>query len=566
MRGRLGSVGPFAALLAACALAPSHVGAQGVLPGDEPLEMPPLAPAKPPPEALELPPLREPEPAERERLSQGLIVRVERFEVVGSTVFTHEELALATAPWTGRAITSEQLLAARDALTRLYVDAGYVTSGAQIPDQDVAAGVVRVEIVEGTLAEVEVEGNAWFRDIYFRTRLLHAGRAPANLARLEEQLRRFQQDPLIERVNAVLEPGASPGESRLRLAVIEARQYRLRLGAANDRSPAIGGGGGIGEAHVANLLGLRDVLSARTQLGSGLRDVEARFDIPITHWDTRLRLRFRDTRTQIVEEPFEVLDIDASSRTYAVSVGQPVYRTPKDEIWLGVTAERRQSEATLLEVPFCFQLGVTDCEPVVSAVRLSGEWTRRTATDVVAARSLLSFGIDALGSTIDGDPEVPDSNYVAWLGQAQWAHVLPPSLLESHLVLRANTQLASDPLLSIEKFAVGGVRTVRGYRENQLVRDNGVVLSAEVRIPVWRDALGRHLLEVVPFTDWGYAWNVGPDPPINSLTSVGVGLRFQPATWIYGEIFWGARLRQVPNPHDGLQDYGLHMRLLIDVL
>jgi hemolysin activation/secretion protein len=38
-------------------------------------------------------------------------------------------------------------------------------------------------------------------------------------------------------------------------------------------------------------------------------------------------------------------------------------------------------------------------------------------------------------------------------------------------VLRNDLQLAKDPLLPLEQFTVGGASTVRGYRENQLVKD-----------------------------------------------------------------------------------------------
>ena len=45
-------------------------------------------------------------------------------------------------------------------------------------------------------------------------------------------------------------------------------------------------------------------------------------------------------------------------------------------------------------------------------------------------------------------------------------------------------QLTPDPLLPIEQIAIGGIDTVRGYRENQLVVDNGWMTSAELRIPL----------------------------------------------------------------------------------
>ena len=97
----------------------------------------PRSDERPGPEpSLALPPVVE----SSEPGAPGLRIRVERFEIRGSSVFDAATLEAVVAPFQGRAIHSEELLAARDAVTRLYVDAGYVTSGAIVPDQPVDAG------------------------------------------------------------------------------------------------------------------------------------------------------------------------------------------------------------------------------------------------------------------------------------------------------------------------------------------------------------------------------------------------------------------------------------------
>ena len=58
---------------------------------------------------------------------------VREFRTSGNTVIPDRELAEVTAPYAGRAITTEELLDVRDALTRLYVERGYVNSGAIVP-------------------------------------------------------------------------------------------------------------------------------------------------------------------------------------------------------------------------------------------------------------------------------------------------------------------------------------------------------------------------------------------------------------------------------------------------
>src|SRR5437660_555917 len=57
--------------------------------------------------------------------------------VTGSTVFSDSELAEVTAPYTNRILTTEDLERLRLALTLLYVNKGYITSGATIAHQNV---------------------------------------------------------------------------------------------------------------------------------------------------------------------------------------------------------------------------------------------------------------------------------------------------------------------------------------------------------------------------------------------------------------------------------------------
>ena len=201
----------------------------------------------------------------------------------------------------------------------------------------------------------------------------------------------------------------------------------------------------------------------------------------------------------------------------------------------------------------------------------SGAWTWATPRNVIAARSTLSVGLDAFGSTqLDSPPPdseflpLPDSDFLAWLGQAQWAHRLPDSLLNSELIARLDVQIASEALVGIEKFAVGGMRTVRGYRENQFVRDNGVVASLELRIPVLRDRRGRSMVELAPFVDYGHSWNDGPvDELFETIASVGIGLRVSPWKWLNGEFYWGGRLKKAPKLSDDPQNLGIHFAVRI---
>ena len=569
------------ALAALALLAPVALLAQPALPRGlpfEPLRRPgeirPEVPQPGPPEKPEfvLPPL--PVPGEGERLSGGPQIVVREFRVTGSTVFTQAQLAAVTAPYVGHPISSEDLNELRDRLTLLYVDAGYLNSGAVLPDQDVREGVVEYQIVEGRLEDIRVEGNYWFHRSFLESRIRRGAHTPLDVRDLENELQLLQQDPRIRRVDAELLPGDRPGEARLRARFEEALPFTISLEASNYESPSVGAYRGELDVADRNLTGYGDTLRGMGAWTEGLHEYEVGYEIPVTSYDTTLGAWFYYGKSDVVENPFNSLDIDSWSETVGLELRQPVYRTLATEIDLGMTGEWRKSRNFLGGDPFSFSEGTDDGRAVVSVLRFRQDFLYRDLRQVVAARSQLSVGLDVLGSTTNGcvtvevaggcvtnsgvdHHRVPDAKFVAWLGQFQWVRRFEPWAWET--VVRTDLQISSRPLFSLEQFPVGGHQSVRGYRENELVRDNGIASSIEVRIPLWMQAEGTSSIQLAPFADIGNSWNTerGEASP-RTIASVGIGLRGQLTRYLTGQIYWGHRLQSIPDsPNNDLQDDGV---------
>ena len=153
---------PFAVVLALAGLSCAVAHAQLPPPLDPTIrsgEPPPLRreePRPPPPPGQILPPISPAPPRQLEPLPR-VRVFVREIRVVGSMIFSAEDLAKVTAPYVNREVTTEDLEALRLTLTRLYADRGYINSGAILPDQPVAEGVITYQIIEGRLTAIEVE-------------------------------------------------------------------------------------------------------------------------------------------------------------------------------------------------------------------------------------------------------------------------------------------------------------------------------------------------------------------------------------------------------------------------
>jgi hemolysin activation/secretion protein len=568
------------AVALALAFVPPPSSGQVFAPFERPGDVRPEIPEPAPPQRPEftLPPLPTPQ-ADELPLGQRATVEVREIRVTGSTVFSDAEIARVTVPYTERPVGSEELERLRQELTLMYVDAGYLNSGAVLPDQDVREGVVRYRILEGRLTDVAIEGNRWFRSGYLESRILRGAHTPLEVADLELELQLLQQDPRIRRVQAELLPGERPGEARLRARFEEELPFFASLEFSNHDSPSIGEYRIELDLAHRNLTGWGDVLRLNGAWTQGLWDGEAGYEIPFTPWDTTVGAWYRQGKSDVIEEPFDDLDISSRARTVGLELRQPVYRTERSSIELALTAEHRESETYLLGERFPFEEGTEDGRVVVSVLRLRQDWLYRDLHQVLALRSQLSIGLDVLGATNDdcafdltgfcvtppgtSKSEIPDAHFVAWLGQLQWVRRFD-RWWGIETVFRTDLQLASQPLFSLEQFSVGGHQSVRGYRENQLVRDNGLASSLELRIPLWSSgALGLDF-QLAPFFDIGRSWNTNrPEASPRTLMSVGVGLRAGLTRYLRGEIYWGHRLRHVDEPeNDDLQDKGVQFSIV----
>ena len=536
------------------------------------IDLQPLPEYKPepaPPPALTLPPV--PSTPAQERLSSQILVNVKRIKLTGNTVFSDADLKPLIVPYEGRDITSEELQHLRNALSLHYLQQGYINSGAVIPDQDVKDGVIEIKIIEGRLTDVELSGNERLRDSYIRNRLLLNSDQPLNLNHLQQDIQLLQQNRLIDRVNAELAPGLRRGESLLRVLVEESRPYDFGVSFSNRRSPSVGSLLGEVWGTLYNPTGFGDSLYARYGFTEGLDNVDAGYSIPLNAYDTQLQIYLDRSDAEIVEEPFDEADIKSKVRTYGISLTHPFYRTSRSQFHGSINFERRRSENFILGQRFSFSEGPENGKSDISVVRLGLDWLDRGLNHVVSARSVLNVGLDAFDATKNSG-DIPDGQFVSWLGQVQWVQRLKES--NTQVLVRSDLQLTPDALLPLEQFGIGGLTSVRGYRENLLVRDNGWVVSAEVRFPVadlplpwFSDSASNGQLQLAAFFDFGWGWNNKRNTPNPKwIYSPGIGLRWNPNPKINAQLYWGVALKDVDvgGEHD-LQDSGIHFALNVQL-
>ena len=386
--------------------------------------------------------------------------------------------------------------------------------------------------------------------------LLGAG-PPLNVNELQQRLQILQQDGLIERINAALSPGTRPGEAVLKANVQETLPYQAGFSLSNRRPPSVGPD--LGEIFVShrNVTGWGDTFDARYGLTHGVDDYQVGYAIPVNTYDTTVSLRATETDSLVVESPFNQINIRSRAKTYQLGISQPVWRSIAESFSLGLKYEYREGQTSLLGVPFSFTPGVPNGKSEVNVLRFSQDWLKRSPDQVIALRSSFSDGRS------NADPQLagtgPNKKFVSWLGQFQFAKRFD---MGTQLIIRTDLQYSHQSLMALEKIALGGMSTVRGYRENQLLRDNALIASAEYRFPIGLVTSDRNRLQFAVFADYGNSWNsdLRPATP-NSIASYGIGLLWEYVRQIQAQFYVANPTRKFEQSTHDLQDSGIHFAM-----
>ncbi len=218
-------------ILLCTALGPSDASAQ-VRPGsarpgqvERQVERPPVPTAQSGPIAI--PETTQTPPAN----AADIRFQLTQMTVDGVSVYPADAVRRTYADALQREVTLADIYKIVDSLTARYRNDGYILSQVVVPAQSVEHGVIRLQAIEGYIADVRVEGG----DADLRARVGRYGQKirairPLTAAALERYVLLLNDLPGV-RVRAVLAPASTPGASEL---VLQVSQHAVQAGFSAD--------------------------------------------------------------------------------------------------------------------------------------------------------------------------------------------------------------------------------------------------------------------------------------------------------------------------------------------
>jgi hemolysin activation/secretion protein len=479
--------------------------------------------------------------SEQSRVSRGAVrlPRIERTEagadsrklidlravsVSGAHTLSREEIARIYQPFLGKKVSQADLVAIATAISERYREAGFHLSRAIIPPQDIAAGRVRIKVIEGRISEVALKGDS-VEQFGIRPMLdAVLAERPARLATLERQLLLINERPGVRIADTALEEiGTGSGSFRL---VVYLKTWRVytSFGMDNLGSSVVGPWQSYATAAFNSYLTGGDalVVDLSTVPTDPRELVFARlsYDLPIGTDGARIGISALSSDVRPGDDRSFYND---HTRTHSYEIRGSMVPLQSQQSTLTLTAAAGLSDISESDS------GGAIYNDHVRTVRLTADYRLQDGFGGINYLTLTGRqGLDILGaSRLDDDFLSRDGAsgkfavFDLWFTRYQ-------TLSEAwSLKISAASQLASTVLLTSQQFYLGGAAFGRGYGSAQISGDNGVAGSLELRFDQGLNFAYLKGYQLYGFVDSGAAWNVGYNLADGlSLTSVGAGVRF----------------------------------------
>lgn len=463
--------------------------------------------------------------------------------VDGSTVYKADDLRKTYAASLGKEVTLAQIYRIVDALTARYRNDGYILSQVIVPAQSVENGSVRLQAIEGYIADVQVQGGTEALRNRARKYGEHIrGKRPLTAGTLERNILLLNDLPGVQ-ARAVLAPGATPGAAQLVLQLTQ-RRYGAGLSSDTRGSKAQGRQRVFGDLDLHNLFGgaslteIRDVTTFTPELSY----VAAAHDQFIGSYGGK----FSISGSYVYSKPQELsiipLNLVTNSETVTLSYSQPLVRTRGTNLYVRAALSGFDSRSTIFDL--------RDTTDKLRAARVGLTYDAGDRLGGVNIADLeYSQGINGLGASKNADEYLSrPSGRVDFQKATLYAARIQALPANWSIVFAGNAQYAFTDLLAPELFAFGGEQFGRGYDPSELLNDHGAALKLDLRYShTWN---GRRPTTLMPyvFADGGRVWQRTKFPGLESeqtASSAGGGIRLNIGSQLSGFVEFAKPLDRV---------------------
>lgn len=428
--------------------------------------------------------LSEQAPAQQVETDDGTCFTINNVILDGASLLSETTLRKTYADQLGQCIGTAQINNIVSRITQGYIDAGYVTSRAYIPQQNLSSGELRISVVEGYIEAIRLEGGP--------QRLLATAfpgliGKPLNLREIEQGLDQLNR---LRSANATIQfvPGSELGASEVVIRYRKAEPVSINLGYNNSGQESTGiykvsaGGGWDNPLGINDFIYLSHSTNARNEgAGKKSESTSLHYSLPFGFWNFALDAS-QFEYANLVTGSATTFETRGTNEVLQFSVDRLLMRNQTSKTIASLHIKNQTSENYIDDV----LLLTSSRDDTVMGVDVSREMylphNITLITSLGYTRGLKSeFHSEAAQQAPDSPPEDFEkySLDVTLLGAVQALGNVWQWRTELH------GQYSDDLLFSSESFSIGSQYTVRGFKEDSLSGDAGICWRNEISLPAY---------------------------------------------------------------------------------
>ena len=442
----------------------------------------------------------------------GEVITFELKKIVtdASAVLTDAELDAIIKPYEGKQVQLNDIYAIVDKINALYNDKGYVTCRAFLPPQTITDGTVKLLLVEGRTGSTIVNNNKYTKTKYITNRMHLAKGEIANIKQLNKDLLLFNATNSTQ-LRIMMKAGTEPGTTDYEITAYEPKRDTWTIFEDNAGSDTSGQYRTGLFFNTKSLSGNCDALSLGTVISEGTKAANVMYSRSLGRSGTKMNLVYSTNAVEVVKGEYEDM-IKGHANSYAIGFTQPIVVNETTRTELSLDYNRQNSKTDFMPAGTRFNI----VDDSVQDFSLGFAITNYGASHVFYQKHSYVRGYSESAPDMSAQNS---QNFGFYKFNAMYQKLYKAGQMWS---LRADAQWSgSEGMVSSRQFYMGGMYSVRGYKENYLGGDGGFTFSAEYAVPV----INKNT-SAFTFFDYGHVYGNGQsDDQHNVLSSVGLGIR-----------------------------------------
>jgi len=450
----------------------------------------------------------------------GETVIVTAFKFSGNTRLSNEVLQAVVAPYLNRPLDFAQLQAVAARVGSAYREAGWIVR-AYLPQQEIADGVVTIEIVEAVFGGAKFDGTP-------ATRLANAiiqkyvetaqPVGEALNARAIDRVLLLLSDVPGAAISGNLREGLAAGQTNLVMSAADKALFSGDVSVDNSGSRSTGIAHVSGGFSLNSPFGRGDQLSSQLMLSDGSSYGRLAFSVPLGYQGWRAGLSGSSMNYRLVAPEFQAINGLGASSSVGLDANYPLIRSRLKNLFLALNYDHKYFNN------MANQATTTQYRVTTISAGLNGN-----VADTFFSGGMNSFGLTWVQGNVNlnGSPnqlaDAATTQVNGRFNKLRYSASRQQTLTESVALYAAfSGQLASKNLDSGEKFYLGGSNGVRAYPASEGGGSDGQLLNLELRTRL------PYEINLTGFYDWGHVTVnrnnsfVGA-PLLNNFSLQGVG-------------------------------------------